>query len=97
MKGDLPAGGNGWVVLSQDACRAAYSEEMISLMLSKEISLAASGTGYSYIPVNTLAAEELLASDEVTPQLQYAWSYDKPLSIWGASPAAPTRRSSTAW
>ena len=88
--GPLPAGGNGWLVLSQDSCKAAYANEMIGLMLSKEISLAASGAGYSYIPVNTQAATELLAGPNATPQLTYAWSYDKPLSVWGGFPGTAT-------
>ncbi|NQX28355.1 extracellular solute-binding protein [Microbacteriaceae bacterium VKM Ac-2854] len=81
--GALPAGGNGWVVLSEDACQAAFSTALISELLSTEAVLKASGTAYSYIPVDSAAAEELLGSDAATPQLTYAWSYDKDLTPWG--------------
>ena len=81
--GALPAGGNGWIVLSDDGCRAAYANELVGLLLSTDAVLGASGTSYSYIPVDSAAAEELLGSDAATPQLTYAWSYDAPLSAWG--------------
>ncbi|SMH28211.1 carbohydrate ABC transporter substrate-binding protein, CUT1 family [Rathayibacter oskolensis] len=81
--GALPAGGNGWVVLSEDACQAAFSSALVSELLSTEAVLKASGTAYSYIPVDSAAAAELLASDAATPQLTYAWSYDKDLTPWG--------------
>lgn len=81
--GALPAGGNGWIVLSDDGCRAAYANELVGLLLSTDAVLGASGTSYSYIPVDSAAAEELLGSDAATPQLTYAWSYDAPLSPWG--------------
>ncbi|MGZ0712682.1 extracellular solute-binding protein (plasmid) [Coraliomargarita sp. W4R53] len=79
----LPAGGNGWIVLSDDGCNAAFSNELVGHLLSTDAVLNASGTAYSYIPVDAAAAEELLASDAATPQLTYAWSYDAPLSPWG--------------
>lgn len=81
--GPLPAGGNGWVVLSEDSCDAAFSTALVSELLSTEAVLKASGTAYSYIPVDSAAAEELLDSDAATPQLTYAWSYDKPFTPWG--------------
>lgn len=82
-KGALPAGGNGWVVLSDESCRAAYSNALIGELLSPEAVAGASGTSYSYIPVNADAGKSLLASSAATPQLTYAWSYDKPLTPWG--------------
>jgi multiple sugar transport system substrate-binding protein len=88
--GPLPAGGNGWVVLSEDPCDAAFSTALVSELLSTEAVLKASGTAYSYIPVDSAAAEELLASDAATPALTYAWSYDKPLSPWGGFPGDVT-------
>lgn len=81
--GTLPAGGNGWIVISEDSCAAAYSGAMINEMLTKEASLLSSGKDRSYIPVNKLAADELLAGDDVAPQTKYAWTYSKPLTIWG--------------
>lgn len=88
--GPLPAGGNGWVVLSEDPCDAAFSTALVSELLSTDAVLKASGTGYSYIPVDSAAAAQLLKSDTATPQLTYAWSYDKPLSPWGGFPGAVT-------
>lgn len=81
--GALPAGGNGWIVLSEDPCRAAFSNALIAELLSPEAVSAASGANYSYIPVDSESAETLLASDAATKQLTYAWSYDKPLTPWG--------------
>lgn len=81
--GALPAGGNGWVVLSDDECDAAFSNALVSELLSTEAVLKASGAAYSYIPVDSAAAAQLLDSPEATPQLRYAWSYDKALTPWG--------------
>lgn len=81
--GAMPAGGNGWVVLSDDSCRAAYSNALVGELLSPNSVVQASGNGYSYIPVDAAAAKELLAQDNVSPQLEFAWSYDAPLSPWG--------------
>lgn len=81
--GSLPAGGNGWIVLSEDGCRAAFANALVGELLSPEAVSGASGTSYSYIPVDSDAAATLLASDAATPQLTYAWSYDKPLTPWG--------------
>lgn len=88
--GSLPAGGNGWVVLSEDPCDAAFSTALVSELLSTDAVLKASGAGYSYIPVDSAAAKELLASDAATDPLTYAWSYDKPLSPWGGFPGDVT-------
>ncbi|GGH45632.1 extracellular solute-binding protein [Microbacterium album] len=83
VQGPLPAGGNGWIVLSDDACHAAFANELVGNLLSEEGVLAASGEGFSYIPVDTAAAEKLLASPSATPQLTYAWTYDYELTPWG--------------
>lgn len=82
-EGALPAGGNGWIVLSEDGCRAAFGSKLIGHLLDTEAVLKASGADYSYIPVDSAAAAELLAGDGATPQLEYAWSYDSELTPWG--------------
>lgn len=89
-QGDLPAGGNGWVVISEDSCKAAFSQAMVTEMLTKEASLLSSGKDYSYIPVNKLATEELLKGENIAPQMRYAWTYDKPLTVWGGFEGAQT-------
>jgi multiple sugar transport system substrate-binding protein len=81
--GTMPAGGNGWIVLSDDPCRAAFAQATLGHLLSKEGVLAASGTSYSYIPVDSAAATELLGGTAATPQTTYAWGYDRPVSPWG--------------
>lgn len=81
--GSLPAGGNGWVVLSEDSCRAGYTNALVGALLSKDAVLAASGTSFSYIPVNSAAAEQLLAGEGASKQKRWAWSYDKSLTPWG--------------
>jgi multiple sugar transport system substrate-binding protein len=88
--GALPAGGNGWVVISDDACRAAFSQAMTTELLTKDASLLSSGKDFSYIPVNKLATEELLKGTNIAPQTRYAWTYDKPLTVWGGFAGAQT-------
>ncbi|RIQ11321.1 extracellular solute-binding protein [Jiangella rhizosphaerae] len=78
----LPAGGNGWMVLSDDACRAAYANEMITTMLSPQI-IADSARQYSYAPVDTQAAEELAADPLADTPVGYAWRYDGKVTPWG--------------
>ncbi|MGZ4662273.1 MAG: extracellular solute-binding protein [Arthrobacter sp.] len=89
-EGALPAGGNGWVVISEDSCKAAFSQAMVTEMLTKDASLLSSGKDYSYIPVNKLATEELLKGDNIAPQMRYAWTYDKPLTVWSGFAGAQT-------
>lgn len=81
--GALPAGGNGWIVLSEDSCRAAFANALVGKLLAPEAVAGASGTSYSYIPVDADAGKALLKSEAATPQLTYAWSYDKKLTPWG--------------
>ncbi|WP_432981458.1 extracellular solute-binding protein [Dactylosporangium sp. CA-233914] len=90
--GPMPAGGNGWIVLSQDACRAAFANAMIGYLLSKDGVLAASGASWSYIPVDSAAGAELLASNAATPQRSYAWSYNRPVTPWGGWPGNATQQ-----
>lgn len=71
----LPAGGNGWMVLSDDACRAAFSNELIGAMLDPEVILTSS-LANSYIPVDTEAKAELLQRPEADGPLGYAWRYE---------------------
>lgn len=89
-QGDLPAGGNGWLVISQDSCKAAFSQAMVNEMLTKESALLGSSDEHSYIPVNKLATEELLKGKDIAPQMHYAWTYDKPLTVWGGFEGAQT-------
>ncbi|WP_127129462.1 extracellular solute-binding protein [Georgenia sp. SYP-B2076] len=79
----LPAGGNGWIVLSEDACRAAFASELVGELLSPEAVMLASGTQRSYIPVDTVARDELLASPEANPQMTFAWTFETELTPWG--------------
>jgi len=88
--GLLPAGGNGWIVLSDNGCRAAYANALVAELLGTEAVLAASGTDYSYIPVDKAAAEQLLATGGLRQPQQYAWTYDKELSPWGGFDGAMT-------
>ncbi|WP_131787082.1 extracellular solute-binding protein [Protofrankia symbiont of Coriaria ruscifolia] len=78
----LPAGGNGWLVLSHDACKAAFANEMISAMLDPTV-IAASLRTFSYIPVDKQAAAELTAAPEATTQLGYSWTYTGTPTPWG--------------
>lgn len=89
----LPAGGNGYMVLSDDPCRAAYSQELIGELFTPESVLKASGTQRSYIPVDTEARDELLASDAATPPMEFAWTFDNELSQWGEGfPGGPANQ-----
>lgn len=89
-EGALPAGGNGWVVISEDSCKATFSQAMVTEMLTKDASLLSSGKDYSYIPVNKLATEELLKGDNIAPQMRYAWTYNKALTVWSGFAGAQT-------
>ena len=79
----MPAGGNGFMVLSDDECRAAFATEFIGELFTTEAVLAASGTDLSYVPVETEARDELLASDAATPPMEFAWTFDSELNQWG--------------
>lgn len=79
----MPAGGNGYMVLSDDQCRAAFGTELIGELFTIEAVREASGTDLSYIPVDTAARDELLASDAATPPMEFAWTFDNELNQWG--------------
>lgn len=81
-KASLPAGGNGWMVLSHDACKAAYSNEMISTMLDPAL-IAQSAKTFSYIPVDKQAAAQLAADPDAKTQLGYSWTYTGTPTPWG--------------
>ncbi|WP_271222397.1 extracellular solute-binding protein [Streptosporangium carneum] len=78
----LPAGGNGWMVLSQDACRAAYAGELVKAMLDPTV-IATSSKNFSYIPVDKEAAKRLAADPAAGTQLGYPWSYTGTPTQWG--------------
>lgn len=78
----LPAGGNGWMVLSDDPCRAAFANELISDMLDPEV-IATSSRTYSYIPVDSAAAAELAADPAAATQVGYSWTYTGTPTPWG--------------
>ncbi|WP_336882568.1 ABC transporter substrate-binding protein [Rhodococcus globerulus] len=73
--GSLPAGGNGWMVLSQDPCKAAFGNELIGAILDPAV-IAASAKTYSYVPVDTEAAAILAADPAADTQVGYSWTYD---------------------
>lgn len=78
----LPAGGNGWMVLSQDPCRAAYAGELIGAMLTPSV-IATSSKDFSYVPVDSEAAAQLAADPAAATQLGYAWRYTGTPTPWG--------------
>lgn len=79
---ELPIGGNGWMVLSQDECKAAYSNEFISEMMSTE-NIAQSSKEWSYIPVDTEAARILSEDPAAETQVGYTWTYEGTPTSWG--------------
>lgn len=78
----LPAGGNGWIVLSQDRCKAAFAGELISAMLDPQV-IATSAKTYSYVPVDTEAAKTLAADPAAQTQLGFSWKFQGTLTPWG--------------
>lgn len=78
----FPAGGNGWMVLSSDECRAAYASELIGAMLDPQV-VADSARSYSYIPVDDAAAEELQSDPLADTPIGHAWDFDGDLTAWG--------------
>ncbi|MGW3953232.1 extracellular solute-binding protein [Streptomyces sp. NPDC004752] len=91
QKTSLPAGGNGWMVLSQDPCQAAYANEMISLMLDPDV-IAASAKQFSYIPVDRAAAKTLAADPAAHTPVGYSWKYEGTPTTWDAWPGTATGR-----
>lgn len=87
----LPAGGNGWMVLSQDPCKAAYGAELIRDMLAPSV-IATSSKTYSYVPVDKQAAAQLAADPAAATQLGYAWRYTGTPTLWGGWHGATTPR-----
>jgi multiple sugar transport system substrate-binding protein len=83
--GRYPAGGNGWMVLSSDSCRAAYASELIGDMLAPEI-VAGAVAETSYIPVDTKAQELLLSDTTLPEQVRWSYSYDGDFTPWGGWP-----------
>ncbi|MEU5695851.1 extracellular solute-binding protein [Actinosynnema sp. NPDC020468] len=81
-KASLPAGGNGWLVLSQDSCRAAFANEMVGAMLDPKV-IASSAKTFSYVPVDKDAARELAADPAASTQVGYAWKYAGTPTPWG--------------
>jgi multiple sugar transport system substrate-binding protein len=78
----LPAGGNGWMVLSNDPCRAAFANELIADMLDPQV-ITESSKAYSYIPVDTQAAATLKADPAASTQVGYGWTYTGTPTPWG--------------
>ncbi len=79
---ELPIGGNGWMVLSEDSCAAAYSYEFISAMLSTE-NIVESSKDWSYIPVDSKAAQILSEDPLAETPVGYAWTYEGTPTLWG--------------
>jgi multiple sugar transport system substrate-binding protein len=78
----LPAGGNGWIVLSEDACKASFGNQLISHMLTPEV-IAASSKSFSYIPVDKEAVTMLSTDPAAKSQLGYSWTYTGTPTPWG--------------
>lgn len=86
----MPAGGNGYMILSDDECRAAFSRELMGELFTKDVVLEASGTRRSYIPVNAEARDELMTSPGASEPMKFAWSFDSELNQWGENvPGGP--------
>jgi len=90
----FPAGGNGWLILSNNRCTVAYASQMISDMLSPSVVEASSKT-YPYIPVDTAALGPVVANDKGSPQLTFVESYKGPLTPWSGFPGAVTNNADT--
>jgi len=78
----LPAGGNGWMVLSEDPCRAAFGSELINAMLAPDV-IVESSKVFSYVPVDREAAAQLAADPAAETQLGYSWTYTGTPTQWG--------------
>lgn len=87
---NYPAGGNGWLVLTDDPCKAAIASELIGELLDPEIIAEALQTS-SYVPVDTAAREILLNLPDIPEQQMLGYMYEGPVSPWGGWPgdAAP--------
>ncbi|MEX2100829.1 MAG: extracellular solute-binding protein [Acidimicrobiia bacterium] len=77
-----PAGGNGWLILTDDPCQAAFASELIAEMLDPAI-LAESLRTSSYVPVDEEARRRLLEDPTISPQQRVIYSYEGPVTPWG--------------
>ena len=78
----FPAGGNGWLVLTNDPCEAAFASELIGEMLSPE-NLVKALKVTSYLPVDTEAASTLLNDPAIPAQQKTMYQYDGKITAWG--------------
>lgn len=80
--GKYPAGGNGWMVLTDDRCKAAFGNQLIAEMLEPE-TLASSLQTFGYFPVDSQAAKALDADPKLLPQVRTVRGFDVKLTPWG--------------
>ncbi|MCX6467650.1 MAG: extracellular solute-binding protein [Pseudonocardiales bacterium] len=82
----FPAGGNGWLSLTDDPCESRYASEFIGELLEPTV-LLESFEQYSYLPVDTSTKETLLADPALIEPLRFGYSYDPAgLTPWGGWP-----------
>lgn len=81
----FPAGGNGWLVLSEDECEQAFAAELVAEMLSPDVLDEALRVS-SYVPVDHEARERLLADTAIPAQQRVGYEYDQPMTPWGGWP-----------
>lgn len=82
---NYPAGGNGWLILTDDPCKAAIGSELIGELLSPEI-IAEALTVSSYVPVDTAARDLLIANPDIDPRQLLGYEYEGTLTPWGGWP-----------
>jgi multiple sugar transport system substrate-binding protein len=85
----MPAGGNSWMVLATDDCRAAFASELVAELLQPK-TIAKGLVGATYTPVDTEARRILKADKSLGPQAQAAYDYSLDLTPWGGWPGDST-------
>lgn len=83
------AGGNSWISIADDPCRAALGQAFVAEVVSAD-ALAPSLTGASYLPVDTQIRADMLADDELDPRLRGIYEADLTLTAFGGWPGTTT-------
>jgi multiple sugar transport system substrate-binding protein len=83
------AGGNSWIALADDDCRAAFGQAFIADIVAAD-ALLPTLKGYSYFPVDTSARQQLLADGSLDPRTRALYETSITLTPFGGWPGTST-------
>ena len=85
----FPAGGNSWIVLSDDPCTAAFAQEFVAEIVAPH-ALTPALEASSYLPVDEEVRSDLLGRSDLAPQAGTAFESRTELTPFGGWPGAST-------